>query len=544
MATKRALIVGVSKFAGMRPELPGALKAATEWASRLHEYGYKQDDIHVLPDGDATLAAVKSTLTDILLATQNDDDIALVFATHGIVDLTDPVHPKYGLLLSGGSDSSIPILYDHVLLDMLKTASLGENVLLLGIVDACNSGGMIGCPPAPSRVKRLTQNDRNHMADLRDFFDLALNRFSKDFTTTGASTMLIASVRSDEQGYEGELDGERWMYFSYACLQALRGNPDQSYRTLKKEGIPLYLDGDEPIVSAEPSTLVDAPFARRTAEQDDAAAAKLVLNDGPFSFDVVFGGLSCLSDAPTDVTDFKKRVLFPTDDQWTGARGPHVGIVEFKDEDLIDLPSTIPRLSAPYLRGETKYRRIQLNGHRITVDNIIGDYKEDISEYRAHVPRMTMMQQDLPLRPRAECFLPSVPAWLISGYFDITKGFLTIKKAASYLSKILPKPPNTFPDGYYAIDVLLRMTISSGAPVVRVEDVVTGDLSLVRLKPTAQQIRVGNYTAATILGDETGEDPPADAKLFYKLSAVDVNPKPTPTKPTGIEAICIPVNWP
>jgi hypothetical protein len=558
MPVKRALVCGVPEYGHLNaPKIEGALTAAQAWATRLEQYGYQ----NVVPyvDSRVTKAWVLDKLQRMFEDSGPEDDVMFIIACHGTsITRNEAVGEEQGLVLYPKKGDTLldATLFGPEIAEAAKAAKHGEKTHFNIVLDCCFGGG-INPPPPP-----LFANDEDIAAVLRRAVPLriippggnrgAATTFVDSLQEPLAhpskpSTVVIAACGATELAYEGEAhDKKRWTFFSYAALEALNRNPNHSYHSLVYGGVdPDLLPFQNPECKG---TRCNDLFARRTIQKPAGAVVShgttAVSATPQVTLDVLILGISCIANPRTGGA-LKKRVLFPTDNLWYPSRPPHVGFLEVEEGDLLNDPGTIVGLSERYTRFGRNYRRFELTSHKITIDNI--DTAQGFSDndaYRNHVPQMKKVQPALSMYPKEKCYLPKPPADLVAGYFDITYGNLGVRRVSSYLSYFSPTPPNTWPPGYYAISPQLTLKINDVAPTIRVENLDTGFVSVLRLKPTVTEISIGNLTAPTLTGYTKQDDPPHDFKLFYNLAEEHVDPEPVPSRPLGIETACLPVGWP
>ena len=148
-ATTWAVVVGVSKFSGLKPEeqLQFADKDAQAFAKFIGSprgRGVKAENITLMLNTEATMAAIKKRLGTTLPRNAKPNDVVYIFlATHGMVE-KDVAKAAYIL----GSDADPEDLYgtaipmkdlDDIISNRLQSA--GRIVLM---ADACHSGNMGG----------------------------------------------------------------------------------------------------------------------------------------------------------------------------------------------------------------------------------------------------------------------------------------------------------------------------------------------------------------------------------------------------------------
>jgi hypothetical protein len=562
---KRALVVGVAEYGNLgETKIPGALRSARAWRQQLLGYGYLSDNITLLEDARATKQSVLKELERLFKAADDDgeagkeSDVMFLIACHGTSIPRDGAtgEKQQGLVLypTRGDTLLDATLFGDEIAATAAAAKHGDKIQFNVGLDACFSGGIHPPTPAAADDADLVRLSKR-LVPLRIIAPGPAGEAPVSFVEqlsrpleqhSRPSTVTIAACAANEDTYEGEGDdGKRWTLFSEAALQALGKNPDHSYRTLVEEGV--HLPDQTPMARGSRRNY---HFARRTVRTIPARAqathraetASTLAQQA--TLDVLIVGISCIANAP-DGAAIKKRVLFPTDNLWYPLLSPHLGFVEIEEGDLLYNPGTILGLSERYTRFGRSYRRFELSRHKITIDDIDPTQGYTVNDaYGDHVPQMLKVQPNLSEYPRPECYLDEPPASLVTGHFDITYGVLDVGRVASKQSEFKPTPPNTWPIGYPAISVQLRIKINAAMPTIRVQNLDTGIVSVAVLKPTAGEISIGNLSAPVLAGDLDSDDPPHDFKLFYNLAETDVDPKPVPNKPQGIETACTPVNWP
>jgi caspase domain-containing protein len=575
MPEKRALVCGVADYGHLKnqTDIPGALTSARAWAARLEEqYGYPKGNIDLWEDADATKSNVLTRLRELFATAAAGDDIMFIVASHGTsITRDDAVGEEQGFVLypEDGDKLLDATVFGSDFADTASATEHGDQVHFNCVFDFCHSGGVQPTPPPTSDAHILGVLNRSvpqrivppggSVGAAQLFVDDVDRRLSQP---TRPSTVIIAAADANTLAYEGVPDatGERWTFFSWATLKALRSKPDHTYRTLVEQGVPPYLSIPKPVWRGSRRNYlfaqrVEAPSqqaavagqqarARLGSQAAASSSARSVAVTASTTLDVLIVGISCIAKGRGPRARQQKRVLFPTDNLWYPSHEPHVAFLELEEDDLLNDPGTIVGLSERYTRYGRNYRRFELNGHRISIDNI--DTAQGFTEkdlYKKHVPPMTHVQPDLSEYPKQECYDDKPPASLIAGYFDISYGILSVRRVAAYELYFSPKPPTLVEAGYFAVSAQLSVKVNDPAPVIRVENLANGFVSPVRLKPTAREITIGNLTPSALLGDYD-DDLPHDFKLFYNLGEAPVDPMVVPNKTIGIETACIPVGWP
>lgn len=206
-ATGYAVVIGVANYRNLHPPLPKAvLNDARDVAAVLtsNAYcGYEPRNVHLLLDGDATLARIRTALDSVTETSGPGDTVVIFFSGHG-ARLGDPADPESALL---------PFECDG---RRLETTSLSEMEFssalrrisaerLLVLIDACHSGGTgsfkgreVGESPALG------------------YSEKSLGRLAQ-----GTGRVLIASSRASEESIV--FSNARNSVFTSHLLEALHG---------------------------------------------------------------------------------------------------------------------------------------------------------------------------------------------------------------------------------------------------------------------------------------------------------------------------------
>lgn len=201
-----AVVIGIADYRYASP-LPDAVRNdARDVADILtsESYcGYRQDNVHLLLDEDATLAGLRTALESVAKASGPSDSVVIFFSGHG-ARLGDPANPQSALL---------PVEFDSRTPD---TTSLSESEFssalqrigakrLLVLIDACHSGG-VGSLKGSDRMESLAGG----------YSEKSLARLAE-----GTGRVLLASCRADE--VSRVLGNARNSVFTSKLLEALRG---------------------------------------------------------------------------------------------------------------------------------------------------------------------------------------------------------------------------------------------------------------------------------------------------------------------------------
>lgn len=206
----RALIIGIANYEEVG-RLPNAvLNDAHDTADALRSpsyCGYRDANVTVLTDGQATLAGIRMALAQLAADATADETVAIFFSGHG------------ARLGSGPSASSALVPYDCKHADLAGT-TLGEVELsaaiaaikaprVFVIVDACHAAG------AATLKSDLDGQNRG------DELDNGFDEKSLQLLASGSGRVVFASSRATETSLV--LHGERNSVFTTAMLAGLKG---------------------------------------------------------------------------------------------------------------------------------------------------------------------------------------------------------------------------------------------------------------------------------------------------------------------------------
>ncbi|WP_420463560.1 caspase family protein [Candidatus Palauibacter sp.] len=201
-----AVVIGVARYKNAYPLPDAVTNDARDVAEILTSdayCGYRANNVHLLLDGDATLARIRTALDSVAKASGPNDSVVIFFSGHG-TRLGDPADPQSALL---------PVEFDMRAPD---TTSLSETEFslalrrisaerLLVLIDACNSGG----------AGRLKDSERTESLVV-GYSEKSLIRLAE-----GTGRVLFASCRADEVSHV--FDSARNSVFTSKLLEALRG---------------------------------------------------------------------------------------------------------------------------------------------------------------------------------------------------------------------------------------------------------------------------------------------------------------------------------
>ena len=201
-----AVVIGVANYRHINPLPDAVLNDAGDVADVLtsdDRCGYKECNLHLLLDGDATLVRIRKALSAVAEASRPQDTVVVFFSGHGAI-LDGPKGPISAIL---PVECDAGALDETCLCEPELSAAL-QNIpaqRLLVLIDACHSGGV-------SSFK----DQRSVKSPTFGYTEKSLSRLAQ-----GAGRVLIASSRARETSLV--LDGERNSVFTRRLLEALCG---------------------------------------------------------------------------------------------------------------------------------------------------------------------------------------------------------------------------------------------------------------------------------------------------------------------------------
>jgi uncharacterized caspase-like protein len=217
---KWALVVGIGQFQDSRniPALGHTVDDAKAFAALLaddHGGRFKQENILLLVNEQATLLGIRTAIGRIREQAKPDDLVVLYMASHGSPRSSDPNGVSYVITNDTRLDSAATLYATSLqmidLVQLLRRDVQARRVVL--ILDTCYSGdatGSRGVTVAPSSL-----------AGAPSEFSGALDSFAKD----GARVVMSAS-RAEQSSWES--DRLQHGYFTYFLLEALRQSQGQT----------------------------------------------------------------------------------------------------------------------------------------------------------------------------------------------------------------------------------------------------------------------------------------------------------------------------
>ena len=206
-ATGYAVVIGVANYRNVRPPLPEAvLNDARDIAAVLTSKaycGYESRGVHLLLDGDATLARIRTALDSVAKTSGPGDTVVIFFSGHGTL-VGDPADPESALLPVewNGRTPETTSLSETEFSSVLRRITAQR---LLVLIDACHSGGA-------GSFKRTEKGE----SPVLGYSEKSLGRLAQ-----GTGRVLIASSRADETSLV--IPNAPNSVFTSKLLDALRG---------------------------------------------------------------------------------------------------------------------------------------------------------------------------------------------------------------------------------------------------------------------------------------------------------------------------------
>lgn len=221
---RKALCIGIN-YKGMPNELYGCINDARNVQRFLLRHGYKHDDIKMMTD-DATDPRLRPTKTNILDAmhwlvqgAQPHDSLFFHYSGHG-----GQVKDTDGDEVDGFDEVIFPLDFKragHIVDDLMNTIMVQKLPIgcrLTGLFDSCHSGSVLDLPylyssdgkAKGSQVSKKWFDRKSTHADVISWSGCKDSQTSADTWEAGVATGAM----------------------SYAFINSLKQNPDQTYQEL------------------------------------------------------------------------------------------------------------------------------------------------------------------------------------------------------------------------------------------------------------------------------------------------------------------------
>ena len=240
-AKTRALVVGINDYKSEK-DLKGAVNDARDIAGGLRFLGVT--DVVLLENGAARRDAIVATWDRMVAESGNGDVLVFSYAGHGASEPArrpDTPNGRSTALVLGGFDTVAPDLgerlTDDTLDKMFAKAEQKKKILVLVIVDACYSGGLLtrGIDP---RAEALPDRSTPSYDEFLGNDPLP----PPDPQTPPAKAkhenrLFFSSSDFDRTTPEVMIDGQPRGALSWAFARALRGEADREHRGVLTKGV-------------------------------------------------------------------------------------------------------------------------------------------------------------------------------------------------------------------------------------------------------------------------------------------------------------------
>jgi hypothetical protein len=227
--SKKALCVGINDYPYDGSDLNGCVNDAQAWADLLtSHYDFKQSDVKLLIDAQATKAAILEGLQALLAGAKAGDVLVFTNSSHGTyVADTSGDEPKYDEALCP-YDCADNLLVDDELRELFK--NLPEGVHLTVISDSCFSGTVTRAAisevipglktPDDRRIRFLSPALRSQPILKNPWKAKSKGRIK--YPETGMKEILLSGCSDKEYSYDALIGGKYHGAMTYFALQAIQ----------------------------------------------------------------------------------------------------------------------------------------------------------------------------------------------------------------------------------------------------------------------------------------------------------------------------------
>ncbi|HYK03657.1 MAG TPA: caspase family protein [Thermoanaerobaculia bacterium] len=236
---KRALIVGISEYTPLLPNLFSAAFEARKWRDLLLQvYGFARRNVVMLVDKAATRSAITDRLMWLLGDSRPGDQLVFIFCGHGVrtprpgsvgdcVDLQDEGLVPYP---AGAADPRDVALFDDDLTALYCSIGIAPGARPTFIFDCCYSAGLDFAKPERTRKALVLPVDLAHCGrSPENFFRLALQGARSGVCT---DPLVVASTGEYDEASEVPPATQKRSLFSSRAIETLRRNPVLTYQDL------------------------------------------------------------------------------------------------------------------------------------------------------------------------------------------------------------------------------------------------------------------------------------------------------------------------
>jgi hypothetical protein len=283
--SKKAVIVGVSKYPKPATTLEAAVPEAQNWVNLLTSndtFGFAPSEVETYFNEAATVAAVQNALRRLLKGAQASDQIVFIFAGHGTkLPAKDGGVGEDALLLFHRQGEQLSAtLSESDVGAIVKEAKLSAAVDATMVFDCCFSGGVNVWPKLALQQVTGDRTRRDELdvreRDVKVLFAGIDERPGVPLATVASTArvavrparafgspqgpIIVAACEAGRQAYQVNDRGTPRLLFSSRAVPALKANPNLSYADLVRTIQPLANDlAQKPQLRGDASRAVN-PF--------------------------------------------------------------------------------------------------------------------------------------------------------------------------------------------------------------------------------------------------------------------------------------------
>lgn len=247
MPKKKALIVGISDYAGKAPRLESPEREIVRWRDLLMQhYEFTTPDIRLLYNDRARKEEILFRLDWLFRGAEAGDQLVFLFAGHGVRirrrDVTSGEildNMDEALLAYPGSpidDLETMAIFDDDLFERFMNANVPADANVTFILDCCFAGGFNtrDLPRRPSLMSVQVPVDLQHRSCRGGFSDERCQRLERRRNVELGPRMPVIVNAAGELNLAVEIDigDERRSLFSYHALNVLNDVPKSTYNEL------------------------------------------------------------------------------------------------------------------------------------------------------------------------------------------------------------------------------------------------------------------------------------------------------------------------
>ncbi len=278
---RRAVLIGINRYAQPGSDLRGCVNDVHNVSGVLTDlFGFASEDITVLVDAQATQAAMKSAISDLVSSGEPGDVLLLHYSGHG-----SHVRDRSGDEPDGRDEVLCPhdMSWDDPFLDdWLRIAldELRDGVSLTAVMDCCHSGSntRVFLPPDAPVVPRYLPNpnlragteDLDESARAARGPDAVRNRSAHrrgagDVHVVNLTESLLTGCRDTQTSADAYIDDDYHGALTYHLVKALRElGPEASYRQVHERTLEMLRGRYDQVPQLEGrAERLDAPFLSR-----------------------------------------------------------------------------------------------------------------------------------------------------------------------------------------------------------------------------------------------------------------------------------------